>query len=62
MSDQAALRRGHLKYLRAGKGEHLFDLSADVHEQADLAGDRPDVTARLHDAWDRVNKTLLPYE
>jgi arylsulfatase A-like enzyme len=62
MSDQAALRRGHLKYLRAGKEEHLFDLSADVHEQADLAGDRPEVTARLHDAWDRVNKTLLPYE
>jgi arylsulfatase A-like enzyme len=62
MNGQAALRRGHLKYLRSDDAEHLFDLRKDVHEQADIAGDRPEVTTRLRDAWHKVNETLLPYE
>lgn len=56
-----ALRRGDLKYVRQGSTERLYDLAADVREQADLAGRRPDDLAALRGAWEAVDRTLLPY-
>jgi arylsulfatase A-like enzyme len=57
-----ALRRGDFKYYRDAAGrDHLYDLAADVREQADLAADRPELLAELRAAWEKVNGTLLPY-
>ncbi|MFF9280922.1 sulfatase family protein [Streptomyces griseosporeus] len=57
-----ALRRGKWKYYRdTGGRDHLFDLSSDLREQADLATARPDLLAELRAAWERVDATLLPY-
>ncbi|HET6982381.1 MAG TPA: sulfatase-like hydrolase/transferase, partial [Myxococcaceae bacterium] len=62
MRDQRALRRGSLKYVRLKKGDdHLYDLAADVHEQADLARRRPEELAQLGAAWEAINGGLLPY-
>ena len=62
MEDGRALRRGDLKYARIDGNDHLFDLAADVREQADLAASRPDELAALRDAWESIDATLLPYE
>jgi arylsulfatase A-like enzyme len=56
-----ALRRGDLKYVRLNGVDHLYDLGADVREQADLAAKRPGDLAALRSAWERVDQTLLPY-
>lgn len=56
-----ALRRGDLKYVRLDGVDHLYDLDADVREQADLAAKRPDDLAALRAAWEAVDATLLPY-
>ncbi|MFJ4833331.1 sulfatase [Streptomyces sp. NPDC088747] len=57
-----ALRRGDWKYHRAADGvDHLYDLSADSREQADLAADRPELLAELKAAWERTDGGLLPY-
>jgi arylsulfatase A-like enzyme len=56
-----ALRRGDLKYVRLDGTDHLYDLSADVREQADLAARRPEDLAALRAAWEAVDATLLPY-
>ncbi|MEU9221749.1 sulfatase-like hydrolase/transferase [Streptomyces sp. NPDC048376] len=57
-----ALRRGDWKYYRDAQGrDHLYDLSADAREQADLAADRPELLAELKAAWERINHELLPY-
>ncbi len=62
LRDQGALRRGALKYVRDSEGvEHLYDLEADVREQADLARKRPEDLAALRAAWQAVDATLLPY-
>ncbi|PBC60995.1 twin-arginine translocation pathway signal protein [Streptomyces sp. Tue6028] len=57
-----ALRRGKWKYYQddAGK-EHLYDLAADRREQADLAGDEPELLADLKASWERIAGGLLPY-
>jgi arylsulfatase A-like enzyme len=60
-NDQAAVRDGDLKYLRLGGREHLFDLSADARERANLSETRPQDFERLrklHEAW---NAQMLPY-
>ena len=44
---QAAVRSGKWKYLRIGHTEHLFDVSVDPGEDAELSADHPDVLARL---------------
>ncbi len=62
MQGQGALRRGDLKYLRVDDAKHLFDLSVDPHEQADLGERRPAVMDSLRQAWDSINDSLLPYE
>ena len=61
MADGRALRRGDLKYVRTDDVDHLYDLSADVREQADLATKRPDEMGALRRAWERIDATLLPY-
>lgn len=56
-----ALRRGDLKYVRLNNTDYLYDLGADVREQANLAAKRPDDLAALRTAWEKVNATLLAY-
>ena len=56
-----ALRRGDLKYVRLGGTDRLYDLGADVREQADLATRRPSDLAELRAAWEGIDATLLPY-
>ncbi|MFD7568419.1 sulfatase [Streptomyces tendae] len=57
-----ALRRGDWKYYQDAQGrDHLYDLSADAREQADLAADRPQLLAELKAAWERTDRELLPY-
>jgi arylsulfatase A-like enzyme len=65
--DQGALRRGQWKYWvsidvdRNVVDEQLFDLSADMREEADLSGKEPARLAELRDAWNRIEETLLDY-
>lgn len=62
MRGQRALRRGPIKYVRTTDGvDHLYDLSADQREQADLAGRRPAQLRALRRSWEAVDATLLPY-
>jgi len=56
---QRALRRGDLKYVRTEGADHLYDLAADVREQADLAARRPADLASLRSAWERIDAELL---
>ncbi|WP_329545387.1 sulfatase-like hydrolase/transferase [Streptomyces sp. NBC_01356] len=57
-----ALRRGDWKYHQASDGvDHLYDLTADSREQADLAADRPELLAELKAAWEKTADGLLPY-
>ncbi|MFJ4483793.1 sulfatase-like hydrolase/transferase [Streptomyces longwoodensis] len=57
-----ALRRGDWKYYQDSAGkDHLYDLSRDQREQADLATDRPELLAELKAAWERTAGSLLPY-
>ncbi|WP_328750648.1 sulfatase-like hydrolase/transferase [Streptomyces sp. NBC_00285] len=57
-----ALRRGSWKYYQDSAGQdHLYDLGADLREQADLAPDRPELLAELKSAWERTAAGLLPY-
>jgi arylsulfatase A-like enzyme len=44
---QWAARKGKWKYIRYGGGELLFDLDADIGEQRDLSGRRPETVAEL---------------
>jgi arylsulfatase A-like enzyme len=57
-----ALRRGDWKYYQDEDGDdHLFDLGADLREQADLAPDKPELLAELKAAWEKTASGLLPY-
>ncbi|MFD9326812.1 sulfatase [Streptomyces sp. NPDC060065] len=57
-----ALRRGDWKYHQAADGvDHLYNLTADSREQADLAADRPELLAELKAAWEKTAAGLLPY-
>ncbi|WP_019074478.1 sulfatase family protein [Streptomyces hokutonensis] len=57
-----ALRRGGWKYYQDEDGDdHLFDLAADLREQADLAPDKPELLAELKAAWEHIASGLLPY-
>lgn len=52
--NQAALRRGKWKYLQAGSGSYLFDLSSPDHEKRNLISQHPELATQLkHDlsAW-----------
>jgi arylsulfatase A-like enzyme len=62
MKGKRALRRGDLKYVRLTDGaDHLYDLAADVREQADVAKRRPGDVAALRAAWEAIDAGLLPY-
>ena len=62
MKGERALRRGDFKYVRlANSVDHLYDVSKDLREQADLAKNEPGTVAELRAAWERIDETLLPY-
>ncbi|MFG3253710.1 sulfatase-like hydrolase/transferase [Streptomyces sp. NPDC048172] len=59
---ERALRRGDWKYYRGNDGaDQLFHLGRDPREQADRAGEEKRLTATLKSAWERTDRTLLPY-
>jgi arylsulfatase A-like enzyme len=58
--ERAAARVGRWKYLREPGGEHLFDLSVDPGEKADLRHSRRDVFERLQAAYGEWNARMLP--
>jgi arylsulfatase A-like enzyme len=61
-----ALRQANWKLVRqapprnATARPQLFDLSTDVVEANDLAGQRPEVVSRLQAAWDKFNAEMVP--
>lgn len=59
--DQAAVRQGEWKYLRIGGKEHLFNLSVDARERAQLERQHPEKFAELRALWERWNSEMLPY-
>ena len=75
VASQGALRRGQYKYVidhrdkavmgnwprPIGTTEHLYDLSGDGRECADIARHHPALVASMRDEWNRVNADLLPY-
>ncbi len=44
---QSAIREGRWKLLRGGQREYLYDLDTDREEQHNLAGEHPEIAARL---------------
>jgi arylsulfatase A-like enzyme len=61
--NQAAIRVGDWKYLRAGQHEFLFNLVDDREESRNLAEDQPERLAKLRAQWAEWNATLTrPYE
>ena len=63
MRDWRALRDGTLKYLRTDdETDHLYDLSVDAHEQADLGELRPTDLDRLRRTWERIGSSQLAYD
>ena len=57
---QQAARIGKWKYLRIGDTEHLFDLSVDPGEDAELSSDHTDVLAQLRAGFQEWNANMLP--
>lgn len=57
---QRALRSGNWKYLRIRDNEFLFDVVADPHERANLAGKQPELLAKLRAQWEAWNAEMLP--
>lgn len=57
---QSAVRDGPLKYLRVGKHEYLFNVDEDPRERANLAPEQPKVVARLRQAFEQWNRSILP--
>jgi arylsulfatase A-like enzyme len=55
-----AARDGAWKYLKDAGEEHLFDLSIDVGEKADLKKKRADVFERIRARYDAWNAQMLP--
>ena len=50
-----------MKYVQLEADTYLYDLGADVHEQADLASERPEELAAMRRAWAAIDATLVPY-
>lgn len=55
-----AMRSGDWKYLATAKDEFLFDLSTDPGEARDRKAERPDVLARLKNAYAAWERGVLP--
>lgn len=58
--NQSAVRAGRWKYWHDGKEEHLFDLAADVRENADLKQAHPRELAQLKAEFENWNRQVLP--
>lgn len=56
--DQAAIRVGDWKYLRAGDEEFLFNISDDITESNNRFEAEPVLTAKLRQQWEDWNTTL----
>ena len=57
---QDAGRMGKWKYLREGTNEHLFDLSVDPGEKAELKSKHPDVFEKIRAEYKKWNAQMLP--
>jgi arylsulfatase A-like enzyme len=57
---QDAGRMGKWKYLREGTNEHLFDLSVDPGEKAELKSKHPDVFEKIRAEYKNWNAQMLP--
>jgi arylsulfatase A-like enzyme len=57
---QDAARTGSWKYLREGANEHLFDLSVDPGEKAELKTKHPDVFENIRTQYKKWNAQMLP--
>jgi arylsulfatase A-like enzyme len=57
---QDAGRMGKWKYLREGTNEHLFDLSVDPGEKAELKSKHPDVFEKIQAEYKKWNAQMLP--
>jgi arylsulfatase A-like enzyme len=55
-----AARMGRWKYLKESGREHLFDLSSDPGEKADVRTKHADVFARIRQAYAAWNAQMLP--
>ena len=51
-ADPGAVRTQRYRYVREGGRDQLFDLVADPSQERDLAGELPDLTRELADAYD----------
>jgi arylsulfatase A-like enzyme len=60
LTTQDAARMGQWKYLREGANEHLFDLSTDPGEKAEMKNKHPDVFAKIRSAYQAWNAQMLP--
>lgn len=58
--DQDAVRQGDWKYFRNGTERHLFNLSIDQREKADLSLRNPRMLERLAAEFDKWNQQMLP--
>ena len=61
ITTQDAARMGKWKYLREGTNEHLFDLSVDLGEKAELSRKLPDVFEKIRAEYRKWNAQMLPY-
>jgi len=57
---QDAARMGKWKYLREAANEHLFDLSVDPGEKAELKQKHPDVFENIRTQYKKWNAQMLP--
>jgi arylsulfatase A-like enzyme len=60
LRSQDAGRMGKWKYLREGTNEHLFDLSVDPGEKAELKSKHPDVFEKIQAEYKKWNAQMLP--
>jgi arylsulfatase A-like enzyme len=55
-----AMRSNTWKYLKQANNEHLFDLTKDPGEKADLKAEQPAVFERLKASYQKWNSEMLP--
>lgn len=60
IATQGACRSGKWKYLAEGGQEHLFDLSVDPGEKAELKTEHADIFAGLQADYQKWNAQMLP--
>ncbi len=57
---KSAVRQGNYKLVQINDETHLFDLSADIGEQKDLASDKPELVKELKAVYAGWNRQLIP--